>query len=65
MKRQIHASADMKRSRYAGHDVKNSARRHSRIEFFVQTQQLIFGGSGRVCGDAHADMADELGKKAG
>src|SRR3984957_8692060 len=44
MKRQIHAVRGHERVVVPGHDVKLGRGRIREIEFFVQTQQLIFGG---------------------
>ena len=44
MKRQIHAVRGHERVVVAGHDVKLGRGGIREVEFFVQTQQLIFGG---------------------
>ena len=44
MKRQIHAVRGHERVVVPGHDVKLGRGGIREVEFFVQTQQLIFGG---------------------
>jgi glutamate-ammonia-ligase adenylyltransferase len=63
MKRQIHASRGHAEIAVAGHDVKLGRGGIREIEFFVQTQQLIFGGKRpRLRGSRTLDMLDALGK---
>jgi [glutamine synthetase] adenylyltransferase / [glutamine synthetase]-adenylyl-L-tyrosine phosphorylase len=62
MKRQIHAVRGYADIVVAGHDVKLGRGGIREIEFFVQTQQLIFGGKRlRLRGARTLDMLDELG----
>jgi glutamate-ammonia-ligase adenylyltransferase len=64
MKRQIHAVRGHEEIAVAGHDVKLGRGGIREIEFFVQTQQLIFGGKRpRLRGARTLDMLDELGKE--
>lgn len=64
MKRQIHAVRGHEDIAVAGHDVKLGRGGIREIEFFVQTQQLIFGGKRpRLRGSCTLDMLDELGKE--
>jgi [glutamine synthetase] adenylyltransferase / [glutamine synthetase]-adenylyl-L-tyrosine phosphorylase len=64
MKRQIHASRGHAEIAVAGHDVKLGRGGIREIEFFVQTQQLIFGGKRpRLRGSRTLGMLDELGKE--
>jgi [glutamine synthetase] adenylyltransferase / [glutamine synthetase]-adenylyl-L-tyrosine phosphorylase len=64
MKRQIHAVHGHADIAVAGHDVKLGRGGIREIEFFVQTQQLIFGGKRpRLRGSRTLDMLDELGKE--
>ena len=64
MKRQIHAVRGHAEIAVAGHDVKLGRGGIREIEFFVQTQQLIFGGKRpRLRGARTLDMLDELGKE--
>lgn len=49
MKRQIHAVRGHGNLAVAGHDIKLGRGGIREIEFFVQTQQLVFGGAGRRC----------------
>jgi [glutamine synthetase] adenylyltransferase / [glutamine synthetase]-adenylyl-L-tyrosine phosphorylase len=64
MKRQIHAVRGHEEIAVAGHDVKLGRGGIREIEFFVQTQQLIFGGKRpRLRGSRTLDMLDELGKE--
>ncbi len=64
MKRQIHAVRGHEEIAVAGHDVKLGRGGIREIEFFVQTQQLIFGGKRtRLRGTRTLDMLDELGKE--
>jgi glutamate-ammonia-ligase adenylyltransferase len=61
MKRQIHAVRGHAEIAVAGHDVKLGRGGIREIEFFVQTQQLIFGGKRpRLRGARTLDMLDEL-----
>jgi [glutamine synthetase] adenylyltransferase / [glutamine synthetase]-adenylyl-L-tyrosine phosphorylase len=63
MKRQIHVVRGHEEIAVAGHDVKLGRGGIREIEFFVQTQQLIFGGKRpRLRGARTLDMLDELGK---
>ena len=58
MKRQIHAAKGHAEIAVAGHDVKLGRGGIREIEFFVQTQQLIFGGRRTALrGRAHAGHA--------
>ncbi|MGQ0446446.1 MAG: bifunctional [glutamine synthetase] adenylyltransferase/[glutamine synthetase]-adenylyl-L-tyrosine phosphorylase [Beijerinckiaceae bacterium] len=62
MKRQIHAVRGHADIAVAGHDVKLGRGGIREIEFFVQTQQLIFGGKRpRLRGARTLEMLDELG----
>ncbi|WP_051335363.1 bifunctional [glutamine synthetase] adenylyltransferase/[glutamine synthetase]-adenylyl-L-tyrosine phosphorylase [Methylocapsa acidiphila] len=62
MKRQIHAVRGHAEIKVAGHDVKLGRGGIREIEFFVQTQQLIFGGKRpRLRGGRTLDMLAELG----
>jgi glutamate-ammonia-ligase adenylyltransferase len=64
MKRQIHAARGHEEIVVAGHDVKLGRGGIREIEFFVQTQQLVFGGKRpRLRGTRTLDMLDELGKE--
>jgi glutamate-ammonia-ligase adenylyltransferase len=64
MKRQIHAVRGHGEIVVAGHDVKLGRGGIREIEFFVQTQQLIFGGKRpRLRGSRTLDMLDELGRE--
>jgi glutamate-ammonia-ligase adenylyltransferase len=61
MKRQIHAFRGHEEVKAAGHDVKLGRGGIREIEFFVQTQQLIFGGRRpRMRGPRTLDMLAEL-----
>ncbi|RBP15621.1 glutamate-ammonia-ligase adenylyltransferase [Roseiarcus fermentans] len=61
MKRQIHAVRGHERVVVAGHDVKLGRGGIREVEFFVQTQQLIFGGRRpRMRGRRTLDMLKEL-----
>ena len=61
MKRQIHAVRGHEVVAVAGHDVKLGRGGIREIEFFVQTQQLIFGGRRpRLRGSRTLDMLSEL-----
>jgi glutamate-ammonia-ligase adenylyltransferase len=61
MKRQIHAVRGHERVVVAGHDVKLGRGGIRELEFFVQTQQLIFGGRRlRMRGPRTLDMLREL-----
>ncbi len=61
MKRQIHAVRGHERVTVPGHDVKLGRGGIREIEFFVQTQQLIFGGRRpRLRGARTLDMLAEL-----
>jgi glutamate-ammonia-ligase adenylyltransferase len=61
MKRQIHAFHGHEKVTAAGHDVKLGRGGIREIEFFVQTQQLIFGGRRpRMRGSRTLDMLAEL-----
>ena len=61
MKRQIHAVRGHERVVVAGHDVKLGRGGIREVEFFVQTQQLIFGGRRpRMRGSRTLDMLCEL-----
>jgi glutamate-ammonia-ligase adenylyltransferase len=61
MKRQIHAFRGHEEVKAAGHDVKLGRGGIREIEFFVQTQQLIFGGRRpRMRGARTLDMLAEL-----
>jgi [glutamine synthetase] adenylyltransferase / [glutamine synthetase]-adenylyl-L-tyrosine phosphorylase len=61
MKRQIHAFKGHEEVKAAGHDVKLGRGGIREIEFFVQTQQLIFGGRRpRMRGARTLDMLVEL-----
>jgi glutamate-ammonia-ligase adenylyltransferase len=64
MKRQIHAVRGHEAVAVAGHDVKLGRGGIREIEFFVQTQQLIFGGRRRdLRGARTLDMLAELGRE--
>ncbi len=64
MKRQIHVVRGHDEITVAGHDVKLGRGGIREIEFFVQTQQLIFGGKRPgLRGRRTLDMLDELGKE--
>lgn len=64
MKRQIHAVRGHEEIAVAGHDLKLGRGGIREIEFFVQTQQLIFGGKRpRLRGARTLDMLEELGKE--
>jgi len=64
MKRQIHMVRGHAEIAVAGHDVKLGRGGIREIEFFVQTQQLIFGGKRpRLRGARTLDMLDELGRE--
>ena len=64
MKRQIHAVRGHGEVTVAGHDVKLGRGGIREIEFFVQTQQLIFGGRRRdLRGARTLDMLRELGRE--
>jgi glutamate-ammonia-ligase adenylyltransferase len=64
MKRQIHVVRGHAEIAVAGHDVKLGRGGIREIEFFVQTQQLIFGGKRpRLRGARTLDMLDELGRE--
>src|ERR1700722_2824892 len=61
MKRQIHAVRGHERVVVPGHDVKLGRGRIREIEFFVQTQQLIFGGRRpQMRGSRTLDMLRQL-----
>lgn len=61
MKRQIHAVRGHAEIKVAGHDVKLGRGGIREIEFFVQTQQLIFGGKRpSLRGGRTLDMLEEL-----
>ena len=61
MKRQIHAVRGHERVTVPGHDIKLGRGGIREIEFFVQTQQLIFGGRRpRMRGARTLDMLAEL-----
>ena len=61
MKRQIHAVRGHEKVVVAGHDVKLGRGGIREVEFFVQTQQLIFGGRRpRMRGSRTLDMLKEL-----
>jgi [glutamine synthetase] adenylyltransferase / [glutamine synthetase]-adenylyl-L-tyrosine phosphorylase len=61
MKRQIHAVRGHERVTVPGHDVKLGRGGIREIEFFVQTQQLIFGGRRPLLrGSRTLDMLGEL-----
>ncbi len=63
MKRQIHAVRGHAEIKVAGHDVKLGRGGIREIEFFVQTQQLIFGGKRpSLRGRRTLDMLEELGR---
>ncbi len=63
MKRQIHAVRGHAEITVTGHDVKLGRGGIREIEFFVQTQQLIFGGKRpSLRGRRTLDMLDELGR---
>jgi glutamate-ammonia-ligase adenylyltransferase len=62
MKRQIHAVRGHDRVVVPGHDLKLGRGGIREVEFFVQTQQLIFGGRRpRMRGSRTLDMLRELG----
>src|SRR5580704_12174662 len=62
MKRQIHAVRGHERVTVPGHDIKLGRGGIREIEFFVQTQQLIFGGRRpRLRGARTLEMLRELG----
>jgi [glutamine synthetase] adenylyltransferase / [glutamine synthetase]-adenylyl-L-tyrosine phosphorylase len=64
MKRQIHAVRGHEEITVAGHDLKLGRGGIREIEFFAQTQQLIFGGKRpRLRGARTLDMLDELGRE--
>jgi glutamate-ammonia-ligase adenylyltransferase len=64
MKRQIHAVRGHEQVTVAGHDVKLGRGGIREIEFFVQTQQLIFGGRRRdLRGARTLAMLAELGRE--
>ncbi|HMF07214.1 MAG TPA: bifunctional [glutamine synthetase] adenylyltransferase/[glutamine synthetase]-adenylyl-L-tyrosine phosphorylase, partial [Methylocella sp.] len=64
MKRQIHAVRGHEEIAVAGHDLKLGRGGIREIEFFVQTQQLVFGGKRpRLRGARTLDMLEELGKE--
>jgi glutamate-ammonia-ligase adenylyltransferase len=64
MKRQIHAVRGHEKIAVAGHDVKLGRGGIREIEFFVQTQQLVFGGKRqRLRGRRTLEMLDELGRE--
>ena len=61
MKRQIHAVRGHEHVVVAGHDVKLGRGGIREVEFFVQTQQLIFGGRRpKMRGSRTLDMLSEL-----
>jgi glutamate-ammonia-ligase adenylyltransferase len=61
MKRQIHAVRGHEQVVVAGHDIKVGRGGIREIEFFVQTQQLIFGGRRpRMRGARTLDMLEQL-----
>jgi len=61
MKRQIHAVRGHGRIAIAGHDIKLGRGGIREVEFFVQTQQLIFGGRRpQLRGRKTLDMLQEL-----
>jgi glutamate-ammonia-ligase adenylyltransferase len=61
MKRQIHAFRGHEQVKVPGHDIKLGRGGIREIEFFVQTQQLIFGGRRPVLrGSSTIDMLTEL-----
>ena len=64
MKRQIHAVRGHEKLAVGGHDVKLGRGGIREIEFFVQTQQLVFGGKRlRLRGSQTIAMLDELCKE--
>ena len=64
MKRQIHAVRGHEQVTVAGHDVKLGRGGIREIEFFVQTQQLIFGGRRpSLRGASTVEMLEELGRE--
>ncbi len=64
MKRQIHAVRGHAEIAVAGHDLKLGRGGIREIEFFVQTQQLIFGGKRPLLRGARTlDMLDEFAKQ--
>ncbi len=64
MKRQIHAARGHEEIAVAGHDVKLGRGGIREIEFFVQTQQLVFGGKRlQLRGSRTLEMLNELGKE--
>ena len=67
MKRQIHAVRGHDEIAVAGHDVKLGRGGIREIEFFVQTQQLIFGGKRPAPAGARAPSTcwTSLARKAG
>src|SRR5271166_3371551 len=63
MKRQIHAVRGHERVVVPGHDVKLGRGGIREVEFFVQTQQLIFGGRRpQMRGSRTLDMLSQLNK---
>src|SRR5262249_60494324 len=61
MKRQIHAVRGHEKIAVAGHDVKLGRGGIREIEFFVQTQQLVFGGRrSQMRGARTLDMLRQL-----
>lgn len=64
MKRQIHAVRGHGEIKVEGHDLKLGRGGIREIEFFVQTQQLIFGGKKPLLrGSRTLDMLEELGRQ--
>ena len=64
MKRQIHAVRGHESIAVAGHDIKLGRGGIREIEFFVQTQQLVFGGRrGALCGRRTLDMLTTLSRE--
>ena len=64
MKRQIHAVRGHDEIAVAGHDIKLGRGGIREIEFFVQTQQLVFGGRRPALrGQRTLDMLIELHKE--
>ena len=61
MKRQIHAVRGHEQIAVAGHDIKLGRGGIREVEFFVQTQQLVFGGRrAQLRGRRTLDMLDAL-----
>ncbi len=64
MKRQIHAVHGHSDIAIAGHDIKLGRGGIREIEFFVQTQQLVFGGKRpRLRGSSTLETLSELGRQ--